>query len=296
MDRLDAMRIFIAAAEGAGFAGAARRLNLSPPSVTRAVALLEDRLGTALFQRSTRHVRLTEAGERFLADARRILAELEEAEASAAGLHGAPRGQLSITASLMFGRRHVAPVVLDFLDHYPDVSARLLLLDRVTNLIEEGFDVAVRIAHLQDSSLSAVRVGHVRPVVVASPDYIARHGAPLRPRELMDHTCLLFAPPIVAEGWHFRDEMIEPPSRFFINSAEAVIAAAVAGRGVTRVLSYMVAPEVQAGKLQVLLAEHERPPIPVHLLHAEGRRANAKLRAFIDFAAERLRANPVLQN
>ncbi|WP_374302039.1 LysR family transcriptional regulator [Ferrovibrio sp.] len=296
MDRLEAMRVFVAVAEESAFAGAARRLHLSPPSVTRAVALLEDRLGTALFQRSTRHVRLTEAGERFLADARRILSDLEEAEASAAGLHGAPRGQLSITASLMFGRRHVAPVVLDFLDHYPDVSARLLLLDRVTNLIEEGFDVAVRIAHLQDSSLSAVRVGHVRPVVVASPDYLARHGAPQKPQDVMDHACLLFAPPIVAEGWHFRDEVIEPPSRFFVNSAEAVIAAAVAGRGITRVLSYMVAPELQAGKLKVLLAEYERPPIPVHLLHAEGRRANAKLRAFIDFAAEGLRANPVLQN
>lgn len=296
MDRLEAMRVFVAVAEESAFAGAARRLHLSPPSVTRAVALLEDRLGTALFQRSTRHVRLTEAGERFLADARRILSDLEEAEASAAGLHGAPRGQLSITASLMFGRRHVAPVVLDFLDHYPDVSARLLLLDRVTNLIEEGFDVAVRIAHLQDSSLSAVRVGHVRPVVVASPDYLARHGAPQKPQDVMDHACLLFAPPIVAEGWHFRDEVIEPPSRFFVNSAEAVIAAAVAGRGITRVLSYMVAPELQAGKLKVLLAEYEKPPIPVHLLHAEGRRANAKLRAFIDFAAEGLRANPVLQN
>lgn len=295
MDRLDAMRVFMAVAEESGFAGAARRLHLSPPSVTRAVAQLEERLGTALFQRSTRHVRLTEAGDRFLADARRILADLDEAEASAAGLHGAPRGQISITASLMFGRRHVAPVVLDFLDRYPDVTARLLLLDRVTNLIEEGFDVAIRIAHLQDSSLSAVRVGHVRPVVVASPDYLARHGQPMRPRELMDHTCLLFAPPVVAEGWHFRDEMIEPPARFFINSAEAVIAAAVAGRGITRVLSYMVAPEVQDGRLQVLLADHERPPIPVHLLHAEGRRANAKIRAFIDFAADRLRTNPVLR-
>jgi DNA-binding transcriptional LysR family regulator len=295
MDRLDAMRIFISVAEKAGFAEAARHLHLSPPSVTRAIAGLEERLGTSLFQRSTRHVRLTEAGERFLGDARRLLAELEEAEASVSGDHGAPRGQLSITASVMFGRMHVAPLVLDFLDRYPAVSARLLLLDRVTNLIEEGFDLAVRIAHLQDSTMSAVRVGHVRRVVVASPDYLARCGAPTKPRDLLDHRALLFAPPVTAEGWHFRDEVIEPASRFLVNSAEAVIAAALAGRGVTRVLSYMVAPAVAAGQLKVLLAEYEEPPIPVHLLHAEGRRANAKLRAFIDFAAERLRAEPVLR-
>ncbi|WP_341895492.1 LysR family transcriptional regulator [Ferrovibrio terrae] len=299
MDRLDAMRIFISVAEKSGFAAAARQLNLSPPSVTRAVASLEERLGASLFQRSTRHVRLTEAGERFLADARRILAELEEAEASVAGDHGTPRGELSITASQMFGRIHVAPVVQDFLTLHPHVSARLLLLDRVANLIEEGFDIAVRIAHLRDSSLSAIRVGHVRSVVVASPAYLERHGMPKIPSDLMRHTTVMFSAGIAANSWDFMVDghvlLLNPPTRFWVNSSEAAINAALAGHGLTLVLSYMVAPLVESGALQVVLADYQLPPVPVSLVHAEGRRTNAKVRAFLDFAAERLRALPVLK-
>lgn len=297
MDRLDAMRIFLTVAEKSGFAEAARQLRLSPPSVTRAVALLEERLGTSLFQRSTRHVRLTQAGQRFLMDARRILADLEEAEASAAGDHGAPRGELSITASQMFGRIHVAPLVQDFLDAYPQVSARLLLLDRVANLIDEGFDLAVRIAHLQDSSLRAIRVGHVRRVVVASPDYLARHGTPQHPKDLTQHRAVMFSAGMAIDDWVFRDNLnVAPPARFYVNSSEVAINAAIAGQGVTRVLSYMVAPALAAGRVQIVLQEYELPPVPVQLVHAEGRRASAQLRAFIDFAVERLRGEPVLQN
>lgn len=299
MDRLDAMRIFISVAEKAGFAEAARQLHLSPPSVTRAIAGLEERLGISLFQRSTRHVRLTEAGERFLADARRILAELEEAEASVAGDHGAPRGELSITASQMFGRIHVAPVVQDFLTLHPHVSARLLLLDRVANLIEEGFDIAVRIAHLRDSSLSAIRVGHVRSVVVASPAYLARHGMPKIPSDLMRHSTVMFSAGIAANSWDFMVDghalSLNPPTRFWVNSSEAAINAVLAGHGLTLVLSYMVAPLVASGALQVVLADYQLPPVPVSLVHAEGRRTNAKVRAFLDFAADRLRALPVLR-
>lgn len=248
MDRLEAMRIFLTVAETSGFAGAARRLRLSPPSVTRAVAALEERLGTSLFQRSTRHVRLTQAGQRFLMDARRILADLEEAEASAAGDHGVPRGELSITASQMFGRIHVAPLVQDFLDRYPQVSARLLLLDRVANLIDEGFDLAVRIAHLQESSLRAIRVGHVRRIVVASPDYLARHGTPRHPGDLAQHRAVMFSAGMAIDDWVFRDNLrVAPPARFYVNSSEVAIHAAIAGQGVTRVLSYMVAPALAAG-------------------------------------------------
>jgi DNA-binding transcriptional LysR family regulator len=296
MDRLEAMRIFITVAEQAGFAGAARQLRLSPPSVTRAVAALEERLGASLFQRSTRHVRLTEAGQRFLTDARRILAELDEAEASVAGAHGEPRGELSITASQMFGRIHVAPLVQDFLALHPAVSARLLLIDRVTNLIEEGFDIAVRIANLQDSSLSAIRVGHVRRVVVAAPDYLARHGVPRHPDDLLRHPAVMFSAGMAIDDWVFRDNIqITPQARFAVNSSEVAIGAAIAGHGVTRVLSYMVAPALAAGRLQVVLADYELPPVPVQLVHAEGRRANPKIRAFLDFAVERLRAEPVLR-
>lgn len=297
MDRLDAMRIFLTVAEKSGFAEAARQLRLSPPSVTRAIAGLEERLGISLFLRSTRHVRLTQAGQRFLMDARRILADLEEAEASAAGTHGVPRGELSITASQMFGRIHVAPLVQDFLDLYPQVSARLLLLDRVANLIDEGFDLAVRIAHLQDSSLRAIRVGHVRRVVVASPDYLARHGTPQHPKDLTQHRAVMFSAGMAIDDWVFRDNLrVAPPARFYVNSSEVAINAAIAGQGVTRVLSYMVAPALAAGTVQIVLQDYELPPVPVQLVHAEGRRASAQLRAFLDFAVERLRGEPVLQN
>ncbi len=297
MDRLDAMRIFLTVAETSGFAGAARQLRLSPPSVTRAIAALEERLGTSLFQRSTRHVRLTPAGQRFAMDARRILAELEEAEASAAGTHGAPRGELSITASQMFGRIHVAPLVQDFLDAYPLVTARLLLLDRVANLIDEGFDLAVRIAQLQDSSLRAIRVGAVRRVVVASPAYLERHGMPQHPNDLLQHRAVMFSAGMAIDDWTFRDNLrVAPPARFYVNSSEVAINAALAGQGVTRVLSYMVAPALAAGLLKIVLQDYELPPVPVQLVHAEGRRASAQLRAFLDFAVERLRAEPVLQN
>lgn len=298
MDRLEAMRIFLTVAETSGFAEAARQLRLSPPSVTRAVASLEERLGTSLFQRSTRHVRLTEAGRRFQMDARRILADLEEAEASAAGEHGAPSGDLAITASVMFGSLYVAPLVQDFLALHPQVTARLLLFDRVTNLIEEGFDIAVRIAHLQDSSLRAIRVGALRRVIVAAPGYLARRGEPQRPEDLLQHDAVAFASAGgTVDQWIFRDnQRVAPPARFTVNSSDVAVQAAIAGRGITRVLSYMVAPALARGELKILLQDFELPPTPVQLVHAEGRRTNAKLRAFLDFAVERLRAEPVLQN
>lgn len=300
MDRLETIRVFIAVAETAGFASAARNLGLSAPAVTRAVAAVEERLGVRLFQRNTRQVRLTEAGERFLKDAKRILGELEDAEASAAGSHGDPRGALAVTASVMFGRMFVAPVLMDFLDSHAAVTARLVLLDRVVNLIEEGFDVAVRIAHLEDSSLSAQRIGVVRRVVVASPDYLARHGTPQHPADLRRHRAVLSSQVGAAESWSFPaagggTDVIDVPSQLAANSAEVAIQAAIAGRGLTRVLSYMVAPAVRAGQLRVVLDQYEPPSIPIHLVHAEGRRANAKIRAFADFAAARLRADAVLQ-
>lgn len=297
MDRLDAMRIFLSVAEKSGFAEAARHLRLSPPSVTRAIAGLEERLGTSLFQRSTRHVRLTQAGQRFLMDARRILADLDEAEASAAGDHGAPSGDLSITASQMFGSLYVAPLVQDFLTLHPAVNARLLLLDRVTNLIDEGFDIAVRIAQLQDSTLRAIRVGAVRRVIVASPDYLAQHGEPQTPEDLLQHDAIAFSSSAAVDQWTFRDNLRVPArARFTVNSSDVAIKAAIAGRGITRVLSYMVAPSLASGQLKILLSDYELPPTPVQLVHAEGRRANAKVRAFLDYAVERLRTEPVLQN
>jgi DNA-binding transcriptional LysR family regulator len=289
------MRVFVAVAEAQGFAPAARRVGMSPPAVTRAIAALEERIGTRLLHRTTRIVRLTEAGSRFLADCKRILGELEEAEASAAGSHAEPRGLLAVTAPVMFGRMFVAPLVLDFLARHPRVTARTLFLDRVADLIDEGLDVAVRIAHLPDSSLRAVRVGSVRRVVCASPGYLAARGAPRTPADLSQLDAIAFSLGASPEEWSFASgETVSPPARLTVNSNDVAIAAAVAGRGVTRVLSYQIAPELRAGKLEVVLADFEPPPIPISVVHAEARRAAAKVRAFVDFAVERLRADSSL--
>ena len=293
MDRLDAMRAFVAVADAASFAAAARQLGQSPPAVTRAVSALEDRIGARLLHRTTRSVRLTDAGARYLIDAKRILAEVEEAEASAAGAHAAPRGQLGLTAPVMFGRMYVAPVVLDFLARHPAVTARMLLADRLVDLMEEGLEVAVRIAHLEDSSMTAVRVGEVRRVVCASPAFLAKQGRPRTPADIARANIVTFATGPVADPWVFAKdgavERMHPAARFSANSNDVTIAAAEAGAGFVRALSYQVAPQLRAGTLEIVLPDHEEPPLPVHVVHIAGRRASARLRAFVDFAVERLR-------
>ena len=298
MDRLETMRIFIAVAEQAGFARAARQLSLSGPAVTRAVAALEDRIGTRLLHRTTRHVRLTEAGARFLADCKRIMAEIGDAEASAAGYHAGLRGPLAITASVLFGRMYMAPILLDFLARYREVTARLLLVDRIVDLMEEGMDVAVRIAELPDSSLSAIRVGSVRRVVCASPGYIATHGSPSSPEDLAQFDAIAFSQGGAAQEWIFgagsKSAAVRPSAQLRVNNSDVAIAAALAGRGFTQVLSYQIVPELRAGRLKLVLGEFEPPPVPIHLVHMEGRRAAARVRGFLDFAAERLRADETL--
>lgn len=294
-DRFQAMRAFTAVADDGGFAAAARRLSLSPPAVTRLIAGLEERLGVRLLHRTTRMVRLTEAGTRFLADCRRIIDEIEEAEASVAGSHGAPRGQIAVTAPILFGTRFVSPIVLEFLRRYPEMSVRTMLADRIVDLIDEGFDIAVRIAHLPDSSLSAIRVGSVRRVVCAAPRYLETNGVPRTPADLTRFEAITFSPSGATDDWRFESDAgtysVRPPSRLSVNTAEVAIAAAVTGRGLTRVLSYQIASELKAGRLRIVLAEHEPPPLPIHLVHREGRRAAAKVRAFVDFAVARLRAD-----
>jgi DNA-binding transcriptional LysR family regulator len=291
--------VFVAVAEAQGFAPAARRLQLSAPAVTRAIAALELRLNAQLLQRSTRSVRLTEIGERFLSDSRRILADLDEAEALAGGAHTAAQGALAITASSMFGRLHIAPIALDFLTLHPQVTIRGVFVDRIVHLIDEGFDVAVRIAHLPDSGLTALRVGSVRRVTVASPAYLAERGVPRRPTDLADHDAIGFSQTDgFAAPWMFKGlrEGIRPRIRLATNAGEVAIEAAARGRGLASALSYQVDADVRAGRLQIVLAEYEPEPIPVHLVHVAGRMAPAKLRAFIDFAAERLRSEPVLRS
>ena len=299
MDHLDTLKAFVAVADAMGFAGGARRLGLSAPAITRAIAALEARLGTQLLHRNTRNVRLTEIGERFLDECRRILDELEQAEAEAGGAHREAQGELAITAPSIFGRLHVAPIALDFLAQHPNVTVRSLFVDRVVHLLDEGFDLAVRIARLPDSGLTAVRVGAMRRVVIASPDYLAQRGEPRTPADLSEHDAIGFSQTGgTSAPWTFHagNERIvaQPRMQLVSNLGEVGIEAALRGRGLSRALQYQVDADVQAGRLRIVLAEYEPEPVPVHLVYVAGRKAPAKVRAFVEFAAERLRREPVL--
>ena len=299
MDRLQAMTTFVAVVDSGGFASAARKLNLSPPVITRAVAELEERLGLRLLTRTTRVVRVTDAGARFAEDCRRILADIEEAETVATGTHAAPRGTLTLTAPVLFGHLYVTPVLVHYLQQYPEVDAQCLFLDRVVNVVEEGIDVAVRIGELPDSSLQAVRVGRVRRVLVAAPAYLKAQGVPQRPEDLARHAIVSASGVTPVSEWRFNDagkpllQRMQPRMRTTTN--DSAIAAAVAGLGITRLLSYQVASHVRSGALQVLLEDFEPAPLPVHVVHHEGRRATQKVRAFIDLAVDMLRADPALR-
>jgi len=298
MDRFQAIQVFVKVAECGGFALAARNLAMSPPAVTRAIAMLEDRLGTRLFVRTTRSVRLTESGERFLQDSRQILLDLEEAEEAAVGSHAAPRGELHITAPVLFGRIFVTSILGDFLDRYAMVKARTLFVDRVVNLMDEGLDVAIRIGELPNSSLTAIKVGSVRRVFFASPDYIKTHGLPQHPEDLSQHRLIQSTAMGSAPEWTFQNNAkrsairIDPHIR--MNTNDAVIELAIRGWGIAHQLSYQIAPDLAAGRLQTILGEFEQPPLPIHVVHQEGRMVSGKVRSFVDFMAERLRADPAL--
>lgn len=293
MDRFRELSTFLAVAEDGAFNAAARRLHMSPPAVTRLVSALEARLGVQLFTRTTRQVKPTEAGERLLQDAGRILAELAEAEASAAGAQEAPRGELRVTAPVLFGQRFIAPILRDYLDRYPTVTVRALFLDRMVDPIGEGLDVALRIGELPDSGFSATRVGAVRRVTVAAPDYLARHDPPKAPEALQAHRIILPTAASDAPRWTFvagrARQRVKLQPALSVNTLDAAIEAALAGWGVTRALSYQVADALADGRLVELLPGWDDRLMPIHLLHAEGRRAAAKIRTFIDLAAERLR-------
>ena len=298
MDRIQAMAIYVAVAEAGGFAAAARRLGLSPPSATRAVAELEARLGAKLLHRTTRSVGMTEAGQRYLADCRRILAEIEEVERHAAGIHAAPSGLVTVSASVLFGRMAVAPSLLDLIDRYPALTVNALFVDRVVNISEEAVDVAVRIADLPDSSLQAVRVGETRRVVCAAPAYVAANGLPETPADLAGHATIDFRNASRSGDWAFRRpngvEIARHAPRFQVNSAEVAIAAAKSGRGLTRVLSYMIAAEVAAGELVLALEAFAPAPAPVHVLHKEPGLTSARVRAVVDHLVSDLRRSPLL--
>lgn len=286
----------MAVAERGSLIGAARQLDVSPPSVTRALANLEADVGVQLFTRTTRSVKLTEAGERFLAEVSPILAALEAAVVDAAGDRETARGTLTVTASVTFGRTHVADVLLEYLHEHPRVSASLLLLDRVTNLIDEGIDVAVRIGELPDSSLLARKVGVVRRVLVASPEYLSRRGTPKHPRELPEHDVLAFTGLMPSRKWRYSEgagarsktHEIALTPKLEVNDAVVALRAAERGHGITIALSYMVEDALASGSLVLVLESFGPPPIPVQLVIPASRVISAKVRSFLDFAAGRL--------
>jgi DNA-binding transcriptional LysR family regulator len=290
MDRVDGMAVFAEVAERGSFAAAARHLSRSPAAVTRAVAELEARLGVQLLNRTTRAVSMTEAGQRFLAGAQRVLADLREIEQAAAGQGEAPRGELRVTAPIVFGRLHVLPLVTEFLGRFPEVAIRLALLDRPADLVEEGFDVAIRIGALSDTSAIATRVGAVLRMVIAAPAYLERRGHPKNPEELSGHDIVGFAGIDSVARWTFGGGIEAPiKPRLIVSTAEAAIDAANSGFGITRVLSYQIGDALAKQSLVRLLREHEPADVPIHVVYPDGRHPPPKLRAFLDFAAPRLR-------
>jgi DNA-binding transcriptional LysR family regulator len=291
MDRFESMSVFVAVVAAGSFSAASRQLRMPLPTVSRKVAEIESHLDAKLLVRSTRKLVLTEAGQAYVADCKRILEAVTEAERGASGQYNAPQGELAITAPIVFGRLHVVPVLTEFLRAYARVDARLLLLDRPLNLIEDRLDLAVRVGPLPDSRLVASKIGQIRRVVCASPEYLKERGTPKTPHDLLKHECVTFAGLTDAGSWTFRDNESAPVrSRLTASTAEAAIDATVAGIGLTCTLSYQVADAVKAGQLIVLLRRFEPAPLPVSLLYVHESRITAKLRAFVDFAAPRLRA------
>ena len=290
MDRIVAMQAFVAVADLQGFAPAARKLRLSPSAVTRLIAALEERLGARLLQRTTRSVALTDAGTRYLERARRILADVEEAELAAEGERTRPSGRLVVSAPVGFGRLHVSPVMAAYLQRYPEVAAELRLEDRVVNLVEDGIDLAVRIGILADSSLVARHVGEMRRIVVASPDYLKRHGEPKTPAEIAGHQTIQFGASAVTGEWRFadggREFRLNTAPRFACNVADAAIQYAEQGGGLTRVLAYQAAEAIRRGSLKIVLQKFEQPALPIHIVYPTSRLLSAKVRAFIDLVTE----------
>lgn len=298
MDRIEAMKVFVAAIDEGSLAAAGRRLGRSPAAVSRAIAFLEHHVGAELLHRTTRSIKLSEAGERYASGCRRVLVDLEEADMAVARERSAPRGTLTLTAPPISGEELLRPIVDAYLDAFPAVSVNLVLLDRHANLVEEGIDIALRVAQLPDSSMIAVRVGgDVKRVVVASPRYLADHPRIVEPADLAKHQ--------IVTTTHFgQDAWIFPPAagssiarsvhfkpRLVVNSVRSALASAIGGTGVTRLYTYHVVESVQAGLLKIVLRNAETAPMPVHLVTPHGRMSVPKVRAFIDFAVPRLRAD-----
>ncbi len=293
MDRVDAMAMLLKVLEAGSFSAAAKQLDVPLATVSRRIAELEAHLKTRLLNRSSRRLSLTEAGRLYVEACKRILEQVEEAERAVTGVYKDPKGRLAVTAPIVFGRVHMIPIIANFLAEYPDIDLKLVLADRLLDLPESDVDVALRIGELEDSSLIASRVGTVRRVTCASPSYLASHGRPQKPQDLRNHLCVTFDNLASPEAWRFSspkgDVLVPIRSRLTVTTAEAAVEGAVAGIGLTRLLSYQITEERRAGKLELVLEDYELPPWPISVVYAGQQLLPRKLRAFLDFVAPRLR-------
>ncbi|WP_330109935.1 LysR family transcriptional regulator [Methylophaga thalassica] len=298
MDRLHLMTVFVAVVENEGFASAARKLRLSPPAVSRAVSELETRLGVKLLHRTTRHLQITDAGQRYYKDAKQIVALSEEADDAVRGRNAIPKGLVRITASVLFGRLYVMDGLISYLKNYPEMQVDALFVDRVVNMLEEGIDVAIRIGELQDSSYKAIKVGAIRRVLCASTPYLKEHGYPKKPEDLADHRIILARGLSPSNELKFTDNGKATSVRVhpFLTVSDNFSAekAVLAHMGISRFLSYQVADSLESGALKIILSEYEHPPVPVHVVHREGRYSSARTRSLIDWMVEHLRSQTTL--
>lgn len=293
------MKVLLAVAEAESFAGGAKLMGMSPPSVTRVIAGLEKRLGTLLLARNTRSLRLTEAGRRYVDDCKRILLDLEEADELASGSSTRVRGNLTVTAPVMFGELFLIPLITEYLAEHPDVTINALLVDRLVSMVDEGLDVAIRIGKLPDSGLQAIRVGEIRPVICASPDFLERTGRPQVPTDVMTVPIVMSSASSLLTDWQFNGAegalTLHPTPRLQVSSNQAAINAARMGWGLTRVLSYQVAELVAKGELEIVLEAYQTAALPVHVIYQGNKRISAKVRTFVDFCTRRFQQDPALQ-
>ncbi|TDF86193.1 LysR family transcriptional regulator [Pseudomonas sp. H9] len=299
MDRFQEMKVLLAVAEAESFAGGAKLLGMSPPSVTRVIAGLENRLGTLLLARTTRSLRMTEAGRRYVEDCKRILLDLQEAEELASGSSVRARGNLTVTAPVMFGELYMIPLITEYLADHPQVSINAMLVDRLVSMVDEGLDVAIRIGPLADTGLHAVKVGQIRPVICAAPSFLDRVGRPQTPKDVMAAPVVMSSASSLLTDWQFQvngDTLtLHPEPRLLVSSNQAAINAARMGWGFTRVLSYQAADAVTKGELEIVLETYETRAIPVHILYQGGKRVPAKVRTFVDHCARHFLQDPALQ-
>ena len=301
MDRLEAMSVIVAVAEAGSLSAAARKLAMPVPTVSRKLSDLEAHLKAQLFHRSSRQMKLTDAGRSYIDACKRIIEQVEDAEREVSGEYRKPSGDLTVTSPWGLGHMHLLPIACEFLAAYPDIALRLLLTDRVHQPLDDGIDIAIRIGPLADSSMISTRIGSVRMVACASPAYLATRGRPEYPGDLSGHDCIAIDDIGAPRSWRFveggKETSAQVRSRLTVNTSEAAIEAAIVGAGIARVMFYKMDAARRAGALAIVLDGFEQEPLPVHIVYPERKPMPLKLRAFVDWAAPRLKARlaPPLQ-